>query len=116
MDYDILKTIKDNPGIAVMFVWELEKSYQMLYEMLDLGNIINFNDVEFANSRGAQWKLNGTMEDLGKLWNCKFTSSDEPKLKEIQKVLSDYKSILGLFETKQNKKRNINNELTLFEL
>ena len=64
MDYDILKTIKDNPGIAVMLAWELGKSYQLLYEMLDLGNVINFNDVEFANSRGAQWKLDSGMEDF----------------------------------------------------
>ena len=99
-----------------MLAWELGKSYQLLYEMLDLGNVINFNDVEFANSRGAQWKLDSGMEDLGKLWNCKFANSDEPKLKELEKVLSDYKSILGLFKSKQNKKKNIKDELTLFEL
>ena len=55
--------------LLIQLAFETGQAYQNLYNKLGLENVIDFNDVKFANSCGAQWNLKGDMSDLPKLMN-----------------------------------------------
>lgn len=59
---------KDEIEIFVQLAFELGQAYQNIYDRIGLDNVIDFNDIAFANSRGAQWNLKGDMSDLPELF------------------------------------------------
>lgn len=70
------------------------QAYQRIYDSIGLDNVIDFNDIAFANSRGAQWNLKGDMSDLPKLFKIhKLKQNRIDELNKISKDLEKLKSI-----------------------
>lgn len=54
--------------VLLQLAFELGQAYQNIYKTIGLDNIVDFNDIVFANSRGAQWNFKGDMSDLPELF------------------------------------------------
>lgn len=65
------------------------ETYRYIYEKAGLDNIIDFNDVNYANTKGAMWNLKGDMSDLPKLFKLK----DKDKIKELNKIADDLQKV-----------------------
>lgn len=79
-------------ALAIYLAFEQGKVYERLYNSLGLRNVMDFNDIAFANSCGAQWQFNGDMSNLSKIWKCKITSpKDENKIAELNKITDNIK-------------------------
>lgn len=70
------------------------QAYQRIYDDIGLDNIIDFNDIAYANSRGAQWDLKGDMSDLPRLFEIhKFKQNGIDELNKIARNLEKVKAI-----------------------
>lgn len=67
------------------------QAYQRIYNIIGLDNIIDFNDIALANSRGAQWKFKGDMSDLPKLFEIRKINQDG--INELNKISKDLKKV-----------------------
>lgn len=65
------------------------EAYRYIYEKAGLDNVIGFNDVNYANTRGAMWNLKRDMSDLPELFKLK----DKAKIKELNKIADDLQKV-----------------------
>lgn len=77
--------------IFIQLAFELGQAYQCLYDRLGLENVIDFNDIYFANSLGAEWRFKGNMEDLAKLFEIHKFNQDG--IDELNKMANDLERI-----------------------
>ena len=75
--------------LIIQLSFELGEKYRYLYEKAGLDNVIDFNDIEFANSKGAQWKnFKGDMSDFPEILKV---THDQSKINELNSTADDLK-------------------------
>ncbi len=80
--------------LLIQLAFETGQAYQRIYDKIGLDNIIDFNEIAFANSRGAQWSLKGDMSDLSKLFKTKDIKPERIEaLKELSEQLEKIKAM-----------------------
>lgn len=67
------------------------QAYQKIYDSIGLDNIIDFNDIAFANSCSAQWTLKGDMSDLPRLFEAHKLKQEE--IDELNKIAKDLERV-----------------------
>lgn len=77
--------------LYIQLAFELGQAYQNIYNQIGLDNIVDFNDIAFANSRGAQWNLKGDMSDLPKLFEVH--KLNQKGINELNKIAEDLKKV-----------------------
>lgn len=77
--------------LFIQLAFETGQAYQNIYNKLGLENIINFNDIAFANSRGAQWNLKGEMSNLPELF--KTHQLNQNGIDELNKIADNLQKI-----------------------
>ena len=60
-----------------------------MWQKAQLDNVIDFNDIAYANSKGAMWNLKGDMSDLPELFKLK----DKDKINELNKIANDLQKV-----------------------
>ena len=65
------------------------QAYNYMWQKAELGNVIDFNDIAYANSKGAMWNLKGDMSDLPELFKLK----DKDKINELNKIANDLQKV-----------------------
>ncbi len=93
--------------IYIQLAFELGQAYQNIYSQIGLDNVIDFNDIAFANRCGAQWNLKGDMFDLPKLFEVHKLKQDG--INELNKIASDLQRI-KIIANKRLKVNNFNKE------
>lgn len=89
--------------LLFQLAFEMGQAYQNIYSQIGLENIIDFNDIAFANSRGAQWNLKGDMSDLPELF--KTHQLKQEGIDELNRIAKEL----------DNLKRLVNNQFILVE-
>ena len=80
--------------LFIQLAFETGRAYERLYTSLDLYNIINFNDIAYAQSFGAEFKFKGDMSNMGDLFKTHITGyTDKVKFKELNKLADNIKQI-----------------------
>ena len=77
--------------LYIQLAFELGQAYQNLYNRIGLDNVIDFNDIAFANRGGAQWTLKGDMSDLPKLFEVHKLKQEG--INELNKIANDLKKV-----------------------
>lgn len=77
--------------LFIQLAFETGQAYQNIYNKLGLENIINFKDIAFANSRGAQWNLKGDMSNLPELF--KIHKLNQNGIDELNKIADNLQKI-----------------------
>lgn len=67
------------------------QAYQNIYKEIGLDNIIDFNDIASANSRGAQWNFKGNMLDLPELF--KIHKLKQNGIEELNKIVENLQQV-----------------------
>lgn len=65
------------------------QAYRYIYEKAGLDNVIDFNDVNYANNKGAMWNLKGDVSDLPELFKLK----NKNKINELNKIANDLQKV-----------------------
>ena len=65
------------------------QAYNYMWQKAELDNVIDFNDIAYANSKGAMWNLKGDMSDLPELFKLK----DKDKINELNKIANDLQKV-----------------------
>lgn len=68
------------------------QAYNYMWQKVELDNVIDFNDIAYANSKGAMWNLKGDMSDLPKLFKLK----DKEKINELNKIANDLQKVKNI--------------------
>ena len=89
--------------LYIQVAFELGQAYQNIYNQIGLDNVIDFNDIAFANSCGAQWNLKGDMSNLPELFKIHQLKQDG--INELNKIVSDLQRIKII----ANKRLKVNN-------
>lgn len=63
-----------------------------MWQKAGLDNAIDFDDIAYANKRGAMWNLNGDMSNLPELFKLK----DKEKIKELNKIADDLQKVKNM--------------------
>ncbi len=80
--------------LFIQLAFETGQAYQRIYDKIGLDNVADFNEIAFANSRGAQWSLKGDMSELPKLFKTKDIKPERIKaLNEMIKQLEKIKAM-----------------------
>ncbi len=80
--------------LIVYLAFEQGKLYERIWQSLDLDNIVNFNDILYASSKGAQWKMNGNLSDIGVLFSTKITSDKNiEKIKKLNEITENIRKL-----------------------
>ncbi len=82
---------KEEIELYIQLSFELGQAYQNIYNKIGLQNVIDFNDIAFANKCGAQWNLKGDMSDLPKLLETHKLKQEE--INELNKIAGIYKKL-----------------------
>ena len=78
--------------LFIQLAFETGQAYQNIYNQIGLDNVIDFNDVALANSKGAQWKFKGDMSDLPELFKIhKLKQNGIDELNKLAQNLQDIK-------------------------
>ena len=77
--------------LLIQLAFELGQTYRFLYDKAGLDNVIDFKDIAFANSRGAEWNVKLDESDLPKLF--KIHNLDKDKINELNKLANDLKEL-----------------------
>lgn len=77
--------------IFIQLAFELGQAYQRVYDSIGLDNVIDFNDIAFANGCGAQWNLKGDMSDLPELFKIHKLKQDG--IDELNKLAQDFQKV-----------------------
>lgn len=68
------------------------QAYEYIWQKAELDNVIDFNDIAYANSKGAMWNLKGDMSDLPELFKLK----DKDKINELNKIANDLQKVKNM--------------------
>ena len=77
--------------LFMQIAFELGQAYQNIYYKIGLENIVDFNNIILANSRGAQWSFKGDMSDLPKLFEIHKLKQDG--IDELNKIAKDSEAV-----------------------
>ena len=77
--------------LLLQLAFELGEKYRYLYEKAGLDNVIDFNDIAFANSCGAEWNFKGDMSDFPKLFEVYKLKQD--RIDELNKTADELKKL-----------------------
>ena len=78
--------------LLIQLSFELGQAYEYMWQKAELDNVIDFNDIAYANSKGAMWNLKGDMSDLPELFKLK----DKDKINELNKIANDLKKVKNI--------------------
>ena len=78
--------------LLIQLSFELGQAYEYMWQKAELDNVIDFNDIAYANSKGAMWNLKGDMSDLPALFKLK----DKDKINELNKIANDLKKVKNI--------------------
>ena len=78
--------------LLIQLSFELGQAYEYMWQKSELDNVIDFNDIAYANSKGAMWNLKGDMSDLPELFKLK----DKDKINELNKIANDLKKVKNM--------------------
>lgn len=87
--------------LFIQLAFELGQAYGKVYSSAGLENIIDFNDIAFANSRGAQWNIKGNMSDLPELY--KIHEVDQNKIDALNEIANNLQNIKVMAKEKITK-------------
>lgn len=65
------------------------QAYNYVWQKAGLDNIVDLNDIAYANTKGAMWNLKGDMSDLPELFKLK----DKDKIMELNKIADDLEKV-----------------------
>ncbi|KEI84148.1 hypothetical protein N493_19875 (plasmid) [Clostridium botulinum B2 433] len=82
-------------NIAIELAFQMGMAYQDLYTKADLANAMNFNDLQYAKSLGAQFKARGTMENLPNLFSIK-TNKEKKIIEKMNRIVKNKKELINL--------------------
>ncbi len=88
------KELEDEIDLCIQLAFETGQAYQNIYNKLKLENVIDFNDIALANSRGAQWSLKGDMSNLPKLLEVHKLKQEE--IDELNKIAKNLKKVKAI--------------------
>ena len=77
--------------ILIQLAFELGQAYERIYMNAGLDNVIDFNDIAFANSCGAQWSLKGDMSNLPELFRVHQLNED--KINALNDIAKDLQKV-----------------------
>lgn len=80
--------------LFIQLAFELGQAYQNIYNKIGLENIVEFNDIAFANRCGAQWSFKGDMSDLPKLFEIHKLKQDG--IDELNKIADDLEKLKNI--------------------
>lgn len=63
-----------------------------MWQKAGLDNVIDFNDIAYANNKGAMWNSKGDMLDLPELFKLK----DKNKINELNKIADDLQKVKNI--------------------
>ncbi len=97
--------MEDKIDLFIQLAFETGQAYQRIYNKIGLDNVIDFNDIAFANSCGAQWNLKGDMRDLPELFKTHNLKKKQIKAlnemgQQLQKIKIMAKEQFKLMEYK----------------
>lgn len=75
--------------LLLQLAFELGQAYNYVWQKAGLDNIVDFNDIAHANTKGAMWNLKGDMSDLPELFKLK----DKDKIMELNKIADDLEKV-----------------------
>ena len=84
----MIKTI----DLLLQAAFELGQVYRYIWDKAGLDNVIDFNDIAYASSKGAMWKFKGSIENLPELFKFKDTN----KIKELNKIADDLQQVKNI--------------------
>ena len=84
--------MEDIIDLFIQLAFETGQAYQRIFDTIGLSNVIDFKDIAFANSKGAQWNIKGKMQDLPELFKTKDIKPERIKaLNEMSEQLQQIK-------------------------
>lgn len=63
--------MEDIIDLFIQLAFETGQAYQRIFDTIGLSNVMDFKDIAFANSCGAQLNIKGNMENLPELFKTK---------------------------------------------
>ncbi len=86
--------------LLIQLAFETGQAYQRIYDEIGLDNVIDFNDITFANSCGAEWNLKGEMSNLPELF--KIHKLKQAGIDELNKIADNLQKIKVMAKEKFN--------------
>lgn len=83
--------MEDIIDLFIQLAFETGQAYQNIYNKIGLENVVDFNDIALANSRGAQWNLEGDMSNLPELFKVHQLKQDG--INELNKIADNLQKI-----------------------
>jgi len=77
--------------LFIQLAFETGQAYQRLYSSAGLDNVMDFNNIAFANHCGAEWNFKGDMSNLSELF--KIHSLNHHKITELNKLAQQLQTI-----------------------
>lgn len=103
--------MKDEIDLFIQLAFEIGQAYQSLYEKIGLDNVIDFNDVAFANSCGAEWRLKGDMSNLPEL--LKVHKLKQNGINELNKLANNLQELKIIAKKIIGGNKNARNEISM---
>lgn len=75
--------------ILLQLAFELGQAYGRIYTESGLNNVIDFNDIAYANKCGAQWHLKGDIAKLPQL----FKIHDKRKIDALNEIADNLQKV-----------------------
>ncbi len=99
--------MEDVIDLFIQLAFETGQAYQRIYQKIGLDNVIDFNDIAFANSLGAQFQIKGTMQNMPELFKTKDIKPERIKalnemLEQLEKIKVMAKQQLRVKEMEEN--------------
>ena len=84
--------MKEAIDLLLQLVFELGQAYNYVWQKAGLDNVVDFNDIAYANTKGAMWNLKNDMSNLPELFKLK----DKDKIKELNKIADDLQKVKNI--------------------
>mgnify|MGYP000381009396 FL=1 len=81
--------MKEAIDLLLQLVFELGQAYNYVWQKAGLDNVVDFNDIAYANTKGAMWNLKNDMSNLPELFKLK----DKDKINELNKIADDLQKV-----------------------
>lgn len=81
--------------LAIELAFQMGMAYKDLWIKADLDNAVNFNDLQHAKGCGAEFKLNGTMENLPGVLACR-TDKEKIIISRLNNIAGDKKRLIEI--------------------
>ena len=86
--------MEDIIDLFIQLAFESGQAYQRIYDKIGLDNVVDFKDIAFANNCGAQFKIQGNMQNLPELFKTKDIKPERIKaLNEMSEQLQQIKTM-----------------------